>query len=223
MKKTNLLLAVLILFSVMACNKSAKLVQEAPADKTNFTKTEKTRSLTQAEENRRVLYSAFLDLIVENVDSTSRILENMAQQYDGYINRSSQDQVILRIKSETLEAAMVAIDLLGEVKNKNMIGQDVTEEYHDYQIRLDNALKTRVRYLQLLDKAETVEAAIKVERELERLNQTIDLLKGKLKRLNHLSEYATITINLRDKKKPGVLGYVGLGLYHSVKWLFVRN
>ena len=109
------------------------------------------------------------------------------------------------------------------MQNKNIVGQDVTEEYTDYKIRLENAEKARKRYLELLAKAEDVEATLKVEKELERLNETIDLLKGKMKRINHLSEYSTITVNLKEKKKPGLLGYIGIAIYHSVKWLFVRN
>ncbi|MBK6622314.1 MAG: DUF4349 domain-containing protein [Saprospirales bacterium] len=102
-------------------------------------------------------------------------------------------------------------------------GQDVTDEYTDYQIRLDNARKARERYLELLAKAENVEAALKVEKELERLNETIDLLEGKMTRIDHLSEFSTITIALKERKNPGLIGYIGIGLYYSVKWLFVRN
>jgi hypothetical protein len=88
---------------------------------------------------------------------------------------------------------------------------------------LDNASNARKRYLELLAKAETVEAALKVEKELERLNGEIDSLEGKINQLKHLSEYSTITVYLEEKVKPGILGYVGIGLYESVKWIFVRN
>ncbi|MBL4577871.1 MAG: DUF4349 domain-containing protein, partial [Flavobacteriales bacterium] len=90
-------------------------------------------------------------------------------------------------------------------------------------IRLDNAEKSRKRYLELLNMANTVSQALLVEHELERLNQTIDLLKGKINRMSHLTAYATITINLKEEVKPGVLGYMGIAIYHSVKWLFVRG
>ena len=60
-------------------------------------------------------------------------------------------------------------------------------------------------------------------RELERLNETIGLLKGRMARLDHLEAYSTINVELRERKKPGLLGYIGLGAYHAVKWLFVRN
>ncbi|MFM7854433.1 MAG: DUF4349 domain-containing protein, partial [Flammeovirgaceae bacterium] len=71
--------------------------------------------------------------------------------------------------------------------------------------------------------AENVEAALKVEKELERLNGEIDLITGKLNRLSHLSDFSTIDVELVEQKKIGVLGYIGIGIYKAMKWLFVRN
>jgi len=102
------------------------------------------------------------------------------------------------------------------------LGEDVTEEYRDLEIRLDSAEKTRKRYLELLNKAEKVDEILKIERELERLNGEIDLLKGKINRLTHLAQYATITVQTSNGVKKGVLGYAFYGVYSGVKWLFVR-
>lgn len=41
--------------------------------------------------------------------------------------------------------------------------------------------------------------------------------------IDHLSEFSTITIYLKEKKKLDLFGYIGKGLYEGVKWLFVRN
>lgn len=139
------------------------------------------------------------------------------------MSESGTYRAVIRVKSDQLNEAITTIEQLGKLTNKNVSGQDVTNEYRDYKIRLENAQKARNRYLELLKIAENVEATLKVEKELERLNNTIDLLKGKMNRIDHLDQFSTITINLKEKKNPGILGYVGLGLYHAVKWLFVRN
>lgn len=172
---------------------------------------------------KKILFSAFLSLTVEVPDTANSQIEKIAKKYNGYINEIGTYRTIIRVKSENLNNAIKEISELGKVLSKNISGQDVTEEYLDYKIRLENAEKSRERYLELLSKAENVEAALKVEKELERLNETIDLFKGKMNRIDHLSEYSTITINLKEKKKPGLIGYIGVGLYYSVKWLFVRN
>ena len=150
-------------------------------------------------------------------------IADIAEKYGGYVNEMGTYQATIRVESGQLDAAIADLATLGKLARKNIVGQDVTEAYQDYQIRLENAQKARDRYLELLNKAETVEEILKVERELERLNETIDLLKGKMARIEHLEAYSTITVALRERKKPGLLGYIGLGVYHAVKWLFVRN
>jgi len=179
---------------------------------------QKTKSI-----ERKIQYSAFLTLRVEKPDTANVYIEKIAKKYNGYVNEIGTYRTIIRVKNTNLDDAINDISALGKVRNKDIIGQDVTEDYLDYQIRLENAEKARKRYLELLAKAENVETTLKVEKELERLNETIDLLKGKMNRMNHLSEFSTITIDLKEKKKPGLLGYIGIGLYHTVKWLFVRN
>lgn len=173
--------------------------------------------------NRKILYTADLSIIVEDIDSTISNLKFIANSHQGYVQHIRNSYTVLRIKSNQLENAVDAVSKLGTVTRKNINAQDVTEEHLDYQIRLENAKKSRDRYLELLARAENVSAALEVEHELERLNEIIDLYSGKIKRLEYHSEFSTLTVNLERERKPGLIGYVGLGLYKSMKWLFVRN
>jgi DNA-binding MarR family transcriptional regulator len=182
-----------------------------------------TEDKFKTDENRVVIYNAKVAIRVKNADSLNRKLAELSSKYDGYVVSLGNRYSSIRVKSENLNSAITEIAGLGKMSSKTISGNDVTEEYKDYEIRLDNAAKARGRYLQLLEKAENVEAALKVEKELERLNGEIDLLKGKLERLKHLSDFSTIDIQIMEKQKMGVLGYVGLGLYKAVKWLFIRN
>ena len=170
-----------------------------------------------------IIYTSTINLTVNQPDSANVQLAKIASKYRGYLNESGTSQTILRVDSQSLDSALVDIEALGEVAYKNVQGRDVGEEYADYAIRLDNAEKARSRYLELLARAETVEAALLVEKELERLNGTIELMKGKMTRIDHLVDYSTITVSLKEKKKPGVIGYVAVGCYKGIKWLFVRN
>lgn len=216
--KTLPLLSILFLFSCGTRKYDAIAYEMAPAQAD-----QKAREQTLPDDSRKIIFNAHLYMAVENPDSVSHKIEQLAEKYNGYASEVGTARTVIRVESSQLEAAVNAITQLGKVQNQSLQGRDVTNEYLDYQIRLDNALKARERYLELLSKAENVEAALQVERELERLNETIDLLKGRMNRIEHLSAFATITVELKEKKKPGILGYIGLGLYHSVKWLFVRN
>ena len=174
-------------------------------------------------EDRMIIYNASVDLEVKNPDSAINAVKAIAKQYAGYTQEIQPAKVVIRVKSSRLSDALVSLSDVGRVKSKSISGEDVTETYMDLGIRLSNAEKARTRYLELLNKAVTVEEVIKVEKELERLNETIDLLKGKINRLDHLNEYSTISVYLDKKTKPGILGYVAIGAYKGVKWLFVRN
>lgn len=172
---------------------------------------------------RKILYTAYLTIAVEEPDSSNKMIEEIANKYGGYVNEIGTHRSVIRVKSNNFEPAISDIQKLGKVRSKRKTGKDVTDKYYDYKIRLENAREARNRYLELLKEAEDVEAVLKVEKELERLNEKIDRLKGKMNRINHLDKFSTININLKERKKPGVLGYIGIGIYHSVKWLFVRN
>jgi hypothetical protein len=177
----------------------------------------------EKEIERMVIYNASLDLAVKKADTVNANLTRIAAKYNGYVLTLGDKRSVIRVKASMLKPAVDEVCRLGKVKYKNIYGDDVTDEYEDSQIRLDNAKKARQRYLELLAKAENVQAALMVEKELERLNKEIDTLEGKIKRLEHLSDFSTITVNMEKKVKPGVVGYIGMGLYYSVKWLFVRN
>ena len=217
MNRFNIIALVAAAILSVACSSSQEYVYASSAV------AQKTLAEKPADAPRKIIYTAYLSLTIEHPDSANQGLATIAEKYEGFVSEIGTYQSVIRVKSEQLDAALLEVEALGRVERKSVRGRDVTEEYLDYQIRLENAQQARDRYLELLNKAESVEDILKVEKELERLNETIDLIKGKMNRIDQLDTYATITIDLKERKKPGVLGYIGLGLYHSVKWLFVRE
>ncbi|WNJ17920.1 DUF4349 domain-containing protein [Pontibacter sp. G13] len=172
---------------------------------------------------KMILKNAHVRLIVERPDSAIAPLQALAEAHGGYASVTGTYACILRVKSDQLDPALAALAGIGKVRDQRITAEDVTQVYRDDEIRLENAQSARKRYLELLDQAENVEAALLVEKELERLNETIDLLQGRMNLLQNQVTYATIRINLQERTKPGLFGYIGIGLYQGVKWLFVRN
>ncbi|MCB9327450.1 MAG: DUF4349 domain-containing protein [Lewinellaceae bacterium] len=175
------------------------------------------------QEDRMVAYTAYVKLTAENPDSVIQKIYVVAKNNQGYVVESNKHWVSIKIIKDNLLEALDEVAKLGKINDKNISGVDITNEYTDYNIRLENAESTRKKYLELLNIATNVESIINIERELERLNETIDLLKSKINKMNHSVEYSILSIEINKKVKPGILGYVTLGIYNSVKWLFVRN
>jgi predicted ATP-grasp superfamily ATP-dependent carboligase len=226
MKTFYVLLLAIMALSVSSCSK--RLACPSYYDYGNYSggtkANEDNSALNQSvKDGRIILYDAYLTIAAKDPEIASAKLEETAKKYNGYVSQSGTYSTTIRVKSDKLKEALAEIELLGKVQSKSISGKDVTDEYMDYEIRLENAEKARLRYLELLEKAENVEAALLCEKELERLNENIETLKGKMNRIDHLVEFSTITVTIKEKKKPGIIGYVGMGLYYSVKWLFVRN
>lgn len=174
-------------------------------------------------QGRMVQQSAALEMRVKEPDSTNARLLNIAKHYEGYVVMLGDRRSTIRVQSASLSKAVDEVADLGKVRSKSFKGEDVTEQYVDVELRLDNARKARDRYLDLLKQAENVQAALAVEKELERLNGEIELLEGKAHKLKHLTDMATISVELNKREKLGPLGYACVGAWKGVRWLFVRG
>ena len=170
---------------------------------------------------RMVISSARLRLEVAQQDTVHAKVIKLAGKYKGYVLSSGDMETAIRIPSINFYDAIAEIETYGKVVAKDITGQDITDEYRDLNVRLDNAEKTRQRYLALLDRANNVSDMLKIEAELERINVQIETMKGKLERLHHLVEYSTITVNTSKEIRPGPIGYVFYGLYKGLTWLMV--
>lgn len=173
--------------------------------------------------DRKILYSANLTVTVTEPDSAVAKTVQLAEAYEGFMTSTSSTEAYIRVPAARFEEALTEIASYGKLMDKYVAGQDVTEDYLDLGIRLENAEKSRARYLELLAKAENVQAALAVEKELERLNETIDRHKGRMNLLDQQEKYASIRVAFRQKAKLGPLGFVVNGLYQGVRWLFVRK
>jgi hypothetical protein len=177
----------------------------------------------EKEDRRMMIYNASLSIEGKNADTIGSRVVGVAKRLKGFVVSSGNNSTTIRVPADSLKFAISLIETFGKVKSRNISGNDVTDEYSDFNTRLENAEKSRKRYLELLAKANTVDEILKVEKELERLNTDIDLLKGKMNRIDHLVQYSTVTVYHSEKVKPGIVGYVFVGAYKAVKWLFVRN
>lgn len=178
------------------------------------------------ERTRKMIYEAQLNFEVDSIQPSKLLTEQIMNTYNGYLLQSNNNSMRIRVPSEDLKNVLADLKKIGKITYENIGGQDVTDNYYDIQLRLDNAEKTRNRYLELLEQAKDVSEILKVEKELERLNEKIESYKGTMKSYNQQIDYSLVTVYFQvkaDKVRPGPLGYIFVGVYKAVKWLFVWN
>jgi hypothetical protein len=180
-----------------------------------------TQGSAKADTARFIVRSAYLRIERRDPETGVRAATDLAQRLGGWVQRTENRSATIMVPAERLDAALEELGKLGKVAKKDVRGEDVTEEYLDLRIRLDNLEKARLRYLDLLNKAQNVGETLAVEKELERITVDIERLKGRLGYLERVVRYSTIQVLFERPTSPGPVGWVFYILYHGVKWLFV--
>ena len=127
------------------------------------------------------------------------------------------------VPNTNFDKCMDDIKQCGTLLSERVFSEDVTANYVDVQSRLDNLIKTRDKYKALLDKAQTVEEILKVERELSRVQSEIDAKQAVFNALkNDVTQYE-INVVINKKQIKGPLGYLFSGIEYVVVKLFIWN
>lgn len=148
---------------------------------------------------RHIIYTATMQISVFNLKDAMARAEAMPSKYGGYVQNMSGAYFVMRIPSGKLRTAMDEIAGLGVVDNRTLDAQDVTEEFLDIETRITVLEGTQKQMLELLTKARTVEEALHVRQALDQITMELEVLKGRLRRLESLTEFSTLTLNLLER------------------------
>ena len=129
----------------------------------------------------------------EVVASQERAIE-IIEEMDGYVSRRTSESLILRVPAPSFRKALDELSQLGDLLDQRWTAQDVSDEVRDLDIRLQNARNLRDRLELLLDQAESVEDALKIEAELERITLEIERIRGQLLSFEDRIAYSTIEV-----------------------------
>lgn len=148
---------------------------------------------------RHIIYTASMQVSVFNLEDATARAEAMPNKYGGYVQNMSGSYFVLRIPSAKLRTVMDEIAGLGIVDARTLDAQDVTEEFLDIETRITVLEGTQKQMLELLTKARTVEEALQVRQALDSITMELEVLKGRLRRLESLTEFSTLTLNLVER------------------------
>ena len=176
--------------------------------------------------DRSLVRSATLRMTVDGAEEAAEALDAagaLATALGGYVEREGPREAVLRVPDGRLDDALRQLAALGDADRPEVLVQDVTDQAVDLRVRLTNARALQGRLRDLLDRAESVEDVLAVERELARVTTEVERLAGQLQALEDRVALSAVRLEVREAVRPGPLGYVLVGAYEAVKWLFVRG
>lgn len=184
--------------------------------------------------NRMVIFNAEMALRVENYDKARNALEQKANSYNGYIVQSSSSRyddeqqsgtMTFRIPQENFQAFLNdAEGLAVKVNNRQVSGQDVTEEYVDIESRLKSKRAVEARLLEFMKQAQKTEDLLKISSDLANVQEEIEQIAGRKKFLENQTAFSTVTINLEENTvSVPKIDNDGLNTWQKIKKQFAEN
>jgi hypothetical protein len=159
---------------------------------------------------RKIVYNGWISLEVKNVDAAITQLENVANEFNGYPSSISVSKgekiktgsITLRVPQTRFFDAIIRVEQIGEVKNKNVNSEDVSQQYIDLTARLENAQREEKILVDLMNKATDVKDMIEIETELARVRGEIESYTGQLNFLENRIDYSSINVALSEPSPP---------------------
>lgn len=162
----------------------------------------------EGEVTRKIIYTADVELVVEDFSGVPAEVEALANKFDGYVKNSSMTGTTgaqrsgrwtIRVPVDRYEPFLDAVLALGELRRRSSDAQDVTEEYYDVQARMRNKEKQEERLLEHLEMSTgTLEDILAVEQHLARVREEIDRLKGRMRVLEELTSMTTVELHVQE-------------------------
>jgi hypothetical protein len=161
--------------------------------------------------DRKIIKTAELGLSSEDVRDEAAAAQQVATRFGGTIISSQTYRsdnavyadLVLSVPSEHFEDALDELRGLGEeVTTDTVSGQDVTEEYVDLQSRERNLLAAEQSLLDLYNRADDVQDALSIQRELTAVRGQIEQVQGRMQYLKQSSDMSQISLNIQPVASP---------------------
>ncbi|WP_437289236.1 DUF4349 domain-containing protein [Sorangium sp. So ce406] len=146
-----------------------------------------------------LIYTAHIAMAVFEVGASLGKVEALAQELGGFLARRDDRTITIRVPAARFDEALKRLEGLGDMLQRNVVAEDVTEEFLDLGVRIRNARAVRDRLEKLLDKAVKVEESIQLERELARVAGELERLEGRLKYLRDRVAFSTLTVSFQPR------------------------
>lgn len=155
-----------------------------------------------------IIYQGDLRMMAdeEAIPKTIDRIIDVAESVGGHLAGRKDQSVQVKVPSASFRDALAKVEGLGGVVARSVTADDVSEEFHDLEVRLANLRATRQRLQEFLARAGNVQDLLTVERELERVAQEIDRAEGRLEFLRARATMSLISVSLGAKPKaPAVV------------------
>lgn len=210
----SIFLIILIVASIMLTGCSRRSASEAaPAEpqQAKLTAEDNTSAGSMPESasaqtpDRKLIVKLKMQIRVDDIEKSILDAEAMATAAGGYTRESyrneSSGQLTIMVPAGNVDSFTESLKNLGKITNSSRRTEDVTDSYFDTQIRIKN-LEVEIETLHnLLQKQGwKVSEILEIEREIRRLTDELESLKGYITNLDRQISYSEIQIRFEKSQ-----------------------
>jgi hypothetical protein len=163
---------------------------------------------TAAGLNRKIIYSAKVEIVVENFDGVPDQVVAIVKRFDAYVadsnllgatGASRHGTWKIRVPVGRFEEFVDAAKSLGELNSASTESQDISEEYFDVDSRIRNKTREEERLLALLaDYPGKLDDVMAIERALSHVREELERMQGRLRVLTDLTAMTTVQLTIAE-------------------------
>ena len=155
--------------------------------------------------NRKVVTNTNFSLHVKNVDDTVENIRKKTTEMGGFMvntdirrdEAASSSNLQVRIPSDQLvEFSKYLKTLAVKVVYENISGNDITDQYVDYEENLRSLESVKARFEEIMEEAETVDEIMNVQNRILNIQSQIDSIKGQIKYMDRSTATSLVAISI---------------------------
>ncbi|EFE90734.1 hypothetical protein GCWU000341_02621 [Oribacterium sp. oral taxon 078 str. F0262] len=164
-------------------------------------------------EGRKLIRDVSLSFESSDLISFTDKLRNKAAELSGYVEREDigeEDRfskrgtasLTIRIPTEKLDTFLAFSEGEAKLLRKSESARDITLEYHDIEAKKRALEVEQERLLELVAKAESMDAIISLEQRLSDIRYQLDSMSSSLRLYDNQVQYSTVEIYVSERSIP---------------------
>lgn len=231
----KILIIFITLMTIISCSKTeplavetevnASLMEVIPEDAAASQKSapEKQNSTQPKNDSitKKIIKNGEMGLAVTNINDAKSKVDGILKKQNAYSQNetfrntetSEEFNLVIRVPYQNFDQLISSFsEGIGAVEYKNISSEDVTEEYTDVSIKLENKRIYLEKYRNLLKNAATTKDMLEIQENIRKLEDEIDVAEGRLRFIDDRVNYSTLRLNLsKEKARSSVTSKIGFG------------
>lgn len=165
---------------------------------------------------RKIVKTGNLSLLVNKAEETAERMRGVAERLGGHVDSINLYEVSVGVKSGSVTIRVPSArfdEAMGEVKKlaskierETVSTRDVTDQFVDLEANLRNTRAEEKQYLDIMERARSVEDTLNVAGHLANVRGRIEQIQGTLQAMSREVDMSTITASLTAEEDVQVFG-----------------